>query len=304
MALPVCDVGFCGGTGVYKMDGLDDLREVEVPTPFGKPSLIMVGQLDGKNVAFCARHGEGHRLLPHEIPFRANLFALKALGVKFLFAVSACGSFKHELKPGDFVLVDQFIDRTSNALRRDTFFGDGIVGHVAFADPTCKNFGALVKKCIAKALPDVTAHTDGATYVCMEGPAFSTKAESLMYKNAFQASVIGMTAMTEAKLAREAEMAYSLVGMVTDYDAWHPEHESVDVAMVMKILGQNAANAQTLVKEVLRAVAAEPFKSEAHTSLDCGCMTRDSPEKRANVDEDKRKAFAPLFGRFIPSKSA
>lgn len=300
MSLPVCELGFCGGTGVYKMDGLDGLRQIEVETPYGPPSLIMVGQLDGKNVAFCARHGEGHRLLPHEIPFQANIFALKALGVKYLFAVSACGSFKEELKPGDFVLVDQFIDRTSK--RKDTFFGDGIVGHVAFALPTCKRFGEVVKKCFAKALPDITAHTDGAAYVCMEGPAFSTKAESLMYKNAFQASVIGMTAMTEAKLAREAEMAYSLVGMVTDYDAWHPDHEDVDVAVVFKILGQNAGNAQILVKEVLRTVAAEPFESGAHSALAIGCMTRDSPEKRADVDEDKRKAFAPIFGRFVPAK--
>lgn len=302
MALPVCEVGFCGGTGVYKMDGLDDLKEVDVPTPFGKPSLIMVGKLDGKNVAFCARHGEGHRLLPHEIPFRANIFALKALGVKYLFAVSACGSFKQELKPGDFVLVDQFIDRTSK--RVDTFFGDGMVGHVAFGEPTCKNFRELVKKCFKKAIPDVDVHFGGGTYVCMEGPAFSTKAESLMYKNAFQADVIGMTAMTEAKLAREAEMAYSLVGMVTDYDAWHPEHDHVDVALVFKILGQNAANAQILVKEVLRTVAAEPFESEAHSALACGCMTRDTDDKRADISEEKRQALAPLFGRFVPPKSA
>eukprot|EP01065_Artemidia_motanka_P033337 TRINITY_DN40321_c0_g1_i1.p1 TRINITY_DN40321_c0_g1~~TRINITY_DN40321_c0_g1_i1.p1 ORF type:complete len:322 (+),score=113.71 TRINITY_DN40321_c0_g1_i1:74-967(+) len=297
MSLPQCTVGFCGGTGVYKMEGLDELRELDIDTPFGKPSLIMVGKLDGQNVAFCARHGEGHRLLPFEIPFRANIFALKMLGVKYLFSVSACGSFKEEMAPGHFVVVDQFIDKTYK--REATFFGQGVVGHVAFGEPTCKEFGKLVTECLAKALPDVKAHTGGATYICMEGPAFSTRAESVLHKNEYKADVIGMTAATEAKLAREAEMAYALVGMVTDYDAWH--EEIVDVSMVFKILGQNAANAQVLVKEVLRTVAAKPFESVAHTALDVGCMTRDSAEKRAPVADDHRKAMQPLFGRFIPA---
>eukprot|EP01062_Namystynia_karyoxenos_P045963 TRINITY_DN3428_c0_g1_i1.p1 TRINITY_DN3428_c0_g1~~TRINITY_DN3428_c0_g1_i1.p1 ORF type:complete len:325 (+),score=111.46 TRINITY_DN3428_c0_g1_i1:74-976(+) len=297
MALPVCEVGFCGGTGVYHMEGLEGLHPVEIDTPYGKPSLIEVGTLDGSNVAFCARYSERHKLQPQEIPFRANVFALKKLGVKYLFAVSNCGSFKEELAPGDFVIVDQFIDCTTK--RDSTFFGQGIVGHVAFGEPTDEHFRKLVQGCMGKALPDVGAHM-GGTYVCIEGSVFSTKAESLMYKNAFQADVIGMTALPEAKLAREAEMAYALIGMVTDYDAWRPGPEEVDVQLVFKVLGRNAANAQVLVKEVLRTVIAQPWQSPAHTALDIGCMSRDGEGKRAPVSEEWRAGMAPLFGRFVP----
>lgn len=297
MALPTCSVGFIGGTGVYQMDGLEDLRRIDVPTPFGTPSLINVGKLDGKEVAFIARHGEGHRLTPTEVPYKANIWALKKLGVKYIFAVSACGSLKEEMAPGDLCIIDQFIDRTQK--RDATFFGRGVVGHIGFGDPICQPFRDLIKKCCAEAVPNVKTHV-GGLYVCMEGPAFSTKAESLMHKNAFKADVIGMTALTEAKLAREAEIAYGLVGLVTDYDAWHPGHDNVDAMSVLKVVAANAKSAQAVVKYVLRAIVKEPFVSPAHNCLDIAVMTRDSPDKRAPVAEDVREDMAPILSRFLP----
>lgn len=298
--MPKCEVGFVGGTGVYKMDGLTELREVKLKTPFGFPSLLNVGKLDGHNVAFIARHGEGHRLLPTEVPFKANIWALKKLGVKYLFAVSACGGLREDTAPGNFVIVDQFIDRT---MKRDaTFFGRGIVGHIQFAEPICAPFRELIAKCCAKACPGTKLHSSG-TYVCMEGPAFSTKAESLMHKDGFGADIIGMTALTEAKLAREAEIAYGVVGLVTDYDAWHPGHDNVDAFSVLKVLADNAQNAQVLVKEVLRAIIAAPFSSPAHNALDIAVMTRDAENKSAPVAKKIRQDLEPIFGRFVPPKA-
>merc|ERR1719375_2318271 len=298
--LPKCEIGFIGGTGVYQMDGLEDMRVVKIRTPFGRPSLLNVGKLDGNNVAFIARHGEGHRLIPTEVPYKANIWALKKLGVKYIFAVSACGGLKEETAPGNLVIVDQFIDRT---MKRDaTFFGRGIVGHIQFAEPICKPFRDLIAKCITKACPSSKVHNPG-TYVCMEGPAFSTKAESLMHKNCFGADVIGMTALTEAKLAREAEIAYGVVGLVTDYDAWHPGHDDVDALSVLKVLADNALQAQALVKEALRAIIAEPFTSPAHTALDIALMTRDAENKSAPVAKKIRQDLEPIFGRFVPPKA-
>lgn len=297
--LPECKVGFIGGTGVYQMDGLEDMRVLKLRTPFGPPSLVNVGKLDGHNVAFVARHGEGHRLLPTEVPYKANIWALKKLGVKYIFAVSACGGLKEETAPGNLVVVDQFIDRT---MKRDaTFFGRGIVGHIQFAEPICTPFRDLINKCLPKACPDAKVHKTG-TYVCMEGPAFSTKAESLMHKECFKADVIGMTALTEAKLAREAEIAYGVVGLVTDYDAWHPGHDNVDAFSVLKVLADNALQAQALVKEVLRAIIAEPFESPAHTCLEIAIMTRDKEDAQAAVNQKLRQDFEPIFGRFLPPK--
>lgn len=297
--LPKCEVGFIGGTGVYEMEGLEGLKQVKIRTPFGAPSLLNVGQLDGHNVAFIARHGEGHRLLPTEVPFKANVFAMKKLGVKYIFAVSACGGLREDTKPGDLVIVDQFIDRT---MKRDaTYFGRGIIGHIPFGEPICTPFRDLLKKCCQKAVPDKKVHESG-TYVCMEGPAFSTKAESLMHKNLFKADVIGMTALTEAKLAREAEIAYAVVGMVTDYDAWHPGHDAVDPFAVLKVLKENAGSAQAMVKEVLRAIIKEPFTSPAHTILDMAVMTRDAEGKPAPVGQGRRRDVEIIFGRFVPPK--
>jgi len=295
--LPSCQVGFIGGTGVYNMEGLEDLHPVNITTPFGEPSLLNVGKLDGHNVAFIARHGEGHRFLPTEVPYKANIYALKKLGVQYLFAVSACGGLREETAPGDLVIIDQFIDRTQK--RDATFFGRGIVGHIVFGEPICTPFRDLIKKSCAKACPDTKAHPSG-TYVCMEGPAFSTKAESLMHKNGFGADIIGMTALTEAKLAREAEIAYGVVGLVTDYDAWHPGHDDVDPFAVLKVLAANAGKAQALVKEVLRAIIAEPFTSPAHTALDMAVMTRDTDEKKAPVPQQIRQDLEPIFKRFVP----
>jgi 5'-methylthioadenosine phosphorylase len=298
--LPKCDVGFIGGTGVYQMDGLEDMQTIKLRTPFGAPSLLNVGKLDGHKVAFIARHGEGHRLLPTEAPYKANIWALKKLGVKYCFAVSACGGLKEETAPGNLVIIDQFIDRTQK--RDATFFGRGLIGHIQFAEPICQPFRDLIAKCIKKSLPTTTTHNPG-TYVCMEGPAFSTKAESLMHKNCFGADIIGMTALTEAKLAREAEIAYGVVGLVTDYDAWHPGHDNVDAFSVLEVLKANAEMAQTLVKEVLRAIIAEPFVSPAHTALDVAVMSRDAEDKPAPVSQKIRQDLEPIFGRFVPPKA-
>mmetsp|Transcript_8433 Transcript_8433/g.15875 ORF Transcript_8433/g.15875 Transcript_8433/m.15875 type:complete len:387 (+) Transcript_8433:75-1235(+) len=294
--LPSCKVGFIGGTGVYNMDGLEDLRQVKLRTPHGSPSLLHVGTFNGHNVAFIARHGEGHRLLPTEVPYKANVWAMKKLGVKYIFAVSACGGLREETAPGNLVIIDQFIDRTQK--RDATFMGRGVVGHIQFAEPICKPFRDLIADSIKKACPDVKCHPSGL-YVCMEGPAFSTKAESLMHKS-WGADVIGMTVLTEAKLAREAEIAYGVVGMVTDYDAWHPGHDSVDAQSVLHFLKANAATAQSLVKEVLREILEKEFQSPAHTALDLGLMTRDAEGKPANVSQKMRQDLEPIMGRFLP----
>jgi 5'-methylthioadenosine phosphorylase len=227
-------IGIIGGSGLYKMDSLKDIEEVVVQTPFGSPSdAIITGTLNGERVAFLARHHRNHTLLPSELPFRANIYAMKSLGVEYLISASAVGSLKEEVKPLDMVVPDQFIDRTKN--RVSTFFGEGIVAHITFGDPVCKNLAGVLADSIASLnLPDVTLHR-GGTYVCMEGPAFSTKAESNLYRS-WGATVIGMTNLPEAKLAREAEIAYATLALATDYDCWHPGHDSVTVEMVVNNL--------------------------------------------------------------------
>lgn len=227
-------IGIIGGSGLYKMDALKDVEEVQVDTPFGTPSdALIVGTLEGTSVAFLARHGRNHHLMPSELPFRANIHAMKQLGVEYLISASAVGSLKEDVKPLDMVVPDQFIDRTKN--RVSTFFGEGIVAHVAFADPVCNQLAGVLADAVASLeLPDVTLHR-GGTYVCMEGPAFSTKAESHLYRS-WGATIIGMTNLPEAKLAREAEIAYATLALVTDYDCWHPDHDSVTVEMVIGII--------------------------------------------------------------------
>ncbi|MEO1791670.1 MAG: S-methyl-5'-thioadenosine phosphorylase, partial [Cyanobacteria bacterium J06629_19] len=253
-------IGIIGGSGLYKMDALTDVQEVEVETPFGKPSdALIVGKIDGVSVAFLARHGRSHSLMPSELPFRANIYAMKHLGVEYLISASAVGSLKAEAKPVDMVVPDQFIDRTKN--RVSTFFGEGIVGHISFGDPVCNNLAKVVADSVeSQNLEGVTLHR-GGTYVCMEGPAFSTKAESNMYRS-WDATVIGMTNLPEAKLAREAEMAYATLAMVTDYDCWHPDHDSVTVEMVIGNLQKNAVNAQQVIKEIVRRLDDSPPESE------------------------------------------
>jgi 5'-methylthioadenosine phosphorylase len=264
-------IGIIGGSGLYKMDALKDVEEVQIETPFGSPSdAVILGTLDGTRVAFLARHGRNHTLLPSELPFRANIYAMKQLGVEYLISASAVGSLKEEAKPLDMVVPDQFIDRTKN--RVSTFFGDGIVAHITFGDPVCKNLAAVVADAIASLnLPEVTLHR-GGTYVCMEGPAFSTKAESNLYRS-WGATVIGMTNLPEAKLAREAEIAYATLALVTDYDCWHPDHDSVTVEMVISNLQKNAVNAQKVIQETVRRLSENPPSSEAHSALKYAILT-------------------------------
>ena len=265
-------IGIIGGSGLYKMDALKDVREVSLDTPFGSPSdALILGTLEGTEVAFLARHGRNHHFLPTELPFRSNIHALKQLGVEYIISASAVGSLKAEVKPLDLVIPDQFIDRTKERIA--TFFGEGIVAHVAFGDPICPQLAEILGDAVASLnLPEVTLHR-GGTYLCMEGPAFSTKAESNLYRS-WGATVIGMTNLTEAKLAREAEIAYATLALVTDYDCWHPDHDHVTVEMVIENLHHNAINAQKVIQETVRRLAANPPVSAAHSALKYAILTR------------------------------
>ncbi|HAA26751.1 MAG TPA: S-methyl-5'-thioadenosine phosphorylase [Cyanobacteria bacterium UBA8553] len=264
-------IGIIGGSGLYQMEALKDVEEVNIDTPFGTPSdALIVGTLEGTQVAFLARHGRNHHLLPSELPFRANIHAMKQLGVEYLISASAVGSLKEEVKPVDMVVPDQFIDRTKN--RVSTFFGEGIVAHITFGDPVCNQLAKVLADAVASLeLPDVTLHR-GGTYVCMEGPAFSTKAESHLYRS-WGATVIGMTNLPEAKLAREAEIAYATLALVTDYDCWHPDHDSVTVEMVIANLQRNATNAQKVIQETVRRLVDNPPVSDAHSALKFAILT-------------------------------
>jgi len=248
----VAAIGIIGGSGLYAMGGLTNTREIRVKTPFGDPSdAFVVGILEGKQVAFLARHGRGHRFMPTELNFRANIYAMKLLGVQRIISVSAVGSLQEDLKPGEFLVPDQFFDSTKG--RKSTFFGDGIVAHVTFDRPTCTQLSAvLVTACKAAG---VRVHPEG-TYICMEGPQFSTLAEAHFHR-AMKFDVIGMTNVTEAKLAREAEICYSTIAMITDYDCWHPSHDSVTVAQIIKTLNQNSTNAQNVLREAVKTMPNE-----------------------------------------------
>jgi 5'-methylthioadenosine phosphorylase len=264
-------IGIIGGSGLYKMDALTDVQEVSIDTPFGAPSDALIqGHLDGMPVVFLARHGRYHTLLPTELPFRANIYALKSLGVEYIISASAVGSLKQEAKPLDLVIPDQFIDRTRQ--RVSTFFGEGLVAHIAFGDPVCPKLAAIVADAAESLdLPGITVHR-GGTYVCMEGPAFSTQAESHLYRS-WGATIIGMTNLQEAKLAREAEIAYATLALVTDYDCWHPEHDGVTVEMVVANLHKNAENAQRVICQVVQQLSANPPVSEAHSALQYAILT-------------------------------
>jgi 5'-methylthioadenosine phosphorylase len=255
-------IGIIGGSGLYSMPGLKDVREIRVKTPFGDPSdSVVLGTLDGKRVAFLARHGRGHRILPSEINFRANICAMKQLGVERIISASAVGSLQEGLKPGEFLVPDQFFDRTKH--RVSTFFGDGLVAHVAFDKPTCPQLSAVLADACTGC--DVKVHPRG-TYVCIEGPQFSTLAEAHVHRQ-LRFEVIGMTNVTEAKLAREAELCYSTIAMITDYDCWHPEHDSVTAAQIIATLNQNAENAQRVLRQAVRSMPAE-------RSCKCGLALR------------------------------
>ncbi|MFT7622630.1 MAG: 5'-methylthioadenosine phosphorylase [Myxococcota bacterium] len=246
-------IGIIGGSGLYEMDGFNGLEEIRVETPFGDPSdSIICGDLDGLPVAFVPRHGRGHRFNPSEINYRANIWALKSLGVDFVLSVSATGSMRHEIEPGHLVFPDQFIDRTRGK-RKDTFFDDGIVGHVGFADPTSKVVTSILTE---EAIAGGIAHHSGGTYVCIEGPQFSTRAESRLYRSWDGVAVIGMTNLTEAKLAREAELHYATIAMATDYDVWHESEEDVTVEQVLATMAANVQHAKALIRRAVPRVAA------------------------------------------------
>jgi 5'-methylthioadenosine phosphorylase len=258
--LKKAEIGIIGGSGLYAMPGLTNVREERVTTPFGEPSDVFVlGELEGRNVAFLARHGRGHRILPSELNFRANIFAMKMLGVDTILSVSAVGSLKEEHKPTDFVIPDQFIDRTF--ARTSTFFGEGIVAHVGFGDPICAPLADVLKK--ACDMVGVVGKS-GGTYICMEGPQFSTRAESNLYRS-WGADVIGMTNLQEAKLAREAEICYATVAMVTDYDCWREGHDDVTVDQIVAVMHQNAENASKVVRAAVAAIPADMTKG-------CACV--------------------------------
>jgi 5'-methylthioadenosine phosphorylase len=264
-------IGIIGGSGLYQMEALKDIQAVNLETPFGKPSdALMVGQLSGVSVAFLARHGRNHHLTPTEIPFRANIHAMKQLGVEYIISASAVGSLQAEVKPLDLLIPDQFIDRTRN--RISSFFGEGIVAHIGFGHPVCPALAKILQDAITSLdLPDVTLHSQG-TYVCMEGPAFSTLAESNLYRS-WGGTVIGMTNLPEAKLAREAEIAYATLALVTDYDCWHPDHDHVTVEMILDNLHRNAINAQQVIQETVSRLTANPPVSKAHNALKYAILT-------------------------------
>jgi 5'-methylthioadenosine phosphorylase len=285
----VVKVGVIGGSGLYEIEDIRKLREVRVRTPFGAPSdTFMTGEIAGVPCVFLPRHGRGHRLLPTEIPFRANLWALKSLGVTHVISLSAVGSLREEIVPGHFVVVDQFFDRTR--LRPSTFFGGGIVAHVVFADPVCNPLGAMLADAGDKLR--VRVHR-GGTYVCMEGPAFSTRAESHFYRS-IGAAVIGMTNLQEAKLAREAEIHYSTVAMSTDYDCWHPHHEDVTVDAVLKVMAENVGNAKALVKAAIPRVS-EVACGSCDRALASAILTQ-----RAAIPASAVKKLSPMLGKYFP----
>jgi 5'-methylthioadenosine phosphorylase len=282
-------IGIIGGSGLYQLEGLTNTRWVSVKTPFGPPSdELLTGNLAGREVVFLPRHGRGHRLLPSELPHRANLWALKKLGVAWVISISAVGSLQRRYRPRDIVLVDQFVDRTKQSLAH-TFFGNGIVAHIAFAHPICENLRRLLVES-AKRLK-LRAH-DGGTYVCMEGPAFSTRAESRANRDAGHA-VIGMTNLGEAKCAREAEIAYATAAMVTDYDCWNEDEEHVTVEMVLANLNANAASARRLLLETLPKIPAEPHWP-AHSALNNAILT----DRQAWPARTVRN-LKPILGKYL-----
>lgn len=281
-------IGIIGGSGLYSMPGLEKPREVRVKTPFGDPSdALVVGTLEGKRVAFLARHGRGHRFTPTEINYRANIHAMKQLGVERIISVSAVGSLQEDLKPLDFLIPDQFFDRTRH--RVDTFFGDGVVAHVGFGNPVCAALaGILGAACDSAKVP---VHRSGI-YVCMEGPQFSTMAESHVYRQ-LRFDVIGMTNLTEARLAREAEICYSTVAMITDYDCWHPEHASVTLEEIISNLNKNAENAQNVIREAVRAMPAE-------RSCKCGrALAHAIVTDPSKIPAAARKRLSLIAGKYI-----
>jgi 5'-methylthioadenosine phosphorylase len=286
--MPRVKIGVIGGSGLYDIEGLTDIEEVDITTPFGKPSdAITTGKLEGVGIAFLPRHGRGHRISPTEIPARANIYALKSLGVEHVIAICSAGSFKEEIKPGDLLIPDQLIDRTRS--RVSSFFGDGIVAHIPFAEPFCPVLSRIVYQAAQEAGAGVHP---GGTYIAMEGPAFSTRAESRLYRS-WGADIIGMTALPEAKLAREAEICYAVIGCVTDYDSWLERSEPVTVDVILDIMHQNI----DITKRVIKlAVSRIPGRR------DCDCATAlktaivTPPEL---IPAEQKKKLGLLIGKYL-----
>lgn len=286
------EIGIIGGSGLYEMDGFTAVEEVAIETPFGPPSdRLMVGRLEGRRVAFLPRHGRGHRILPGELNFQANLYALKTLGVERILSVSAVGSLKEKYAPLHMVIPDQFVDRTK---RSSTFFGRGLVAHVAFAHPFCPGLSAVMEDACAAA---GATHHRGGTYLCIEGPQFSTRAESELYR-AWGMDVIGMTNVHEARLAREAEICYVTLAMVTDYDCWHPDHESVTADQIIQNLVRNAVTAKSVLRAALQRVPRDTRRCECATALRSALVT--APEL---VPDQVKRDLAPIIGRYMPAEA-
>lgn len=283
-------LGILGGSGLYELQGLEEVEEVKLTTPFGDPSDVLVtGRLQGVRMAFLPRHGRGHRLAPHELPYRANIHAMKQLGMECVLATSAVGSMQEHIKPGDLVLVDQFIDRTRGRTEESTFFGNGCVAHVDFADPIWEP----LRKVALQAATNVgaTVH-DGGTYVCMEGPAFSTRAESNAYRS-LGVQVIGMTNLQEAKLAREAEIAYAAVALATDYDCWHEAHANVNITEILAVLEANVETSKQVVAETARLLAdGEPIRC-------AGVLEHAILTAKEAISADARRRLALIIGNYL-----
>jgi 5'-methylthioadenosine phosphorylase len=262
--MATAQIGIIGGSGLYQMPELKDIEEVKVETPFGNPSdAFIIGTLEGVRVAFLPRHGRGHRFTPTNLPFRANIYAMKLLGVERILSASAVGSLQEQYAPLDMVIPDQFFDRTRARAHESTFFGEGIVAHVTFAHPVCGELGDVLEASCGAA--NVRTHR-GGTYLCMEGPAFSTKAESNVYRS-WGMDIIGMTNLQEAKLAREAEICYATLALVTDYDCWHEAHDAVSVETVVEYLNKNVRNAQVIMREAVRRLSKRPRNCECGSAL-------------------------------------
>jgi len=290
MSQPV--VGVIGGSGLYEIEGLADVKEVRLKTPFGDPSdAYITGTLNGVQMVFLPRHGRGHRLLPSEVNYRANIYGMKTLGVKQIISVSAVGSMKEEIVPGHIVIPDQFFDRTQGK-RASTFFGNGVVGHVQFADPICPGLSQQVAAAAKTA--GATVHK-GGTYICIEGPNFSTRAESNIYRS-WGVDIIGMTNIPEARLAREAEICYATVALATDYDCWHEGHDDVSVEAVIAVIQQNVAMARKIIKETVDMIAAgqQTVACSCPEALKYAVMT-----DRSLIPAETRAALQPLLGKYL-----
>ncbi|AJF05994.1 S-methyl-5'-thioadenosine phosphorylase [Geoalkalibacter subterraneus] len=285
-------IGVIGGSGLYQMEGLSDLREVHVETPFGPPSdAFITGVLDGVKMVFLPRHGRGHRFLPSEVNYRANIYGMKTLGVERIISVSAVGSMREDIEPGHIVIPDQFFDRTQGK-RASTFFGNGVTGHVQFADPVCADLAAV----LGESAKSVGANVHrGGTYLCIEGPNFSTRAESRIYRS-WGVDIIGMTNLPEARLAREAEICYATIALATDYDCWHEGHDDVSVEAVIAIIQKNVATARNIVKASASRLDASPCTRGCADALQYAIMT-----DKALIPEKTRKELEPIMGRYFNS---